>query len=66
MAAEIDGVSLVNLYNYRAVSPLFVYGPLPENNVPAYFGFVAPAGSASAGAPPNNTFTLAQQRMDTI
>ena len=58
IAAEIDGVSLVNLYDYRAVSPLFVYGPLPENNMLAYFGFDAPAGSTSAGIPPdNNTFT---------
>ena len=57
IAAEIDGVPLVNLYDYRAVSPLFVYGPLPEGNVLAYFGFDAPAGSTSAGAPPNNTFT---------
>ncbi|MGE0826167.1 MAG: hypothetical protein AB7G75_17055 [Candidatus Binatia bacterium] len=57
IAAEIDGVPVENLYDYRAVSPLFVYGPLPDNNVLAYFGFDAPAGSTNAGAPPNNTFT---------
>jgi len=57
IAAEIDGVPLVNLYDYRAVSPFFYYGPLPENNVLEYFGFYAPAGSTSAGAPPNNTLT---------
>jgi hypothetical protein len=51
IAAEIDGVAVVNLYDYRAVSPLFVYGPLPENNMLQFFGFTAPAGSTSAGLP---------------
>jgi hypothetical protein len=51
IAAEIDGVAVVNLYDYRAVSPLFVYGPLPENNMLQLFGFDAPAGSTSAGLP---------------
>ena len=50
LEAEIDGVPLEELYDYRAVSPLFVYGPLPDNNVLQYFGYVAPAGSTSAGA----------------
>ena len=51
LEAEIDGVPLEDLYEYRAVSPLFVYGPLPENNVLQFFGIDAPAGSTSAGLP---------------
>jgi hypothetical protein len=47
LAAEIDGVSIQNLENYRAASPLFTYGPLPENNVLQSFGYDAPAGATS-------------------
>ena len=51
LEVEIDGVPLKGLFDYRAVSPLFVYGPLPENNVLQLFGYVAPPGSTSAGIP---------------
>jgi hypothetical protein len=44
-------VPLKDLYDYCAISPLFVYGPLPEDNVVAYFGYNALAGSTSAGLP---------------
>jgi hypothetical protein len=48
VAAEIDGVPIQNLYeDYRAPSPLFTYGPLPENNVLQLFGHDAPAGATS-------------------
>jgi hypothetical protein len=50
IAAEIDGVSLKNLYDYRAVSPLFIYGPLPENSVPAMFYQEAHTGDTSLSA----------------
>ena len=33
VAAEIDGVPIQNVQDYRASSPLFTYGPLPDNNV---------------------------------
>jgi hypothetical protein len=50
LAAEIDGVSLGNLQDYRAASPLFTYGPLPDNNVLQLFGYDAPAGATSLAA----------------
>jgi hypothetical protein len=45
--AEIDGRPLNNLQAYRAESPLFEWGPLPEGNIFAFFGLDAPAGTAS-------------------
>ena len=48
LTAEIDGVPIQNLQqDYRFSSPLFTYGPLPENNVLQLFGFHAPAGATS-------------------
>ncbi len=49
-AATIDGVSVQNLQDYRAPSPVFTYGPLPANNVLEYYGFNAPAGATSLAA----------------
>jgi hypothetical protein len=37
-----------NIESYWAQSPLFFYGPLPENNVPQWSGYDAPAGAVSA------------------
>lgn len=45
--AEIDGVPLVNLEAYRVESPLFEFGPLPEDNLAEFFGVAAPAGTTS-------------------
>jgi hypothetical protein len=45
--AEIDGKLVNNLPAYRVESPLFEFGPLPENNLLAFFGVDAPAGSTS-------------------
>lgn len=47
VAAEIDGVPVQNMQRYRASSPLFTYGPLPDNNVLQLFGFTAPEGTTS-------------------
>lgn len=47
VAAEIDGVAVQNLQDYRFSSPLFTYGPLPDNNVLQFLGFDAPAGATS-------------------
>ncbi len=44
---EIDGVPVKNLDNYRVESPLFVFGPLPENNLFEFSGLDAPAGTTS-------------------
>jgi hypothetical protein len=44
---EIDGVSVKNLPDYRVQSPLYVYGPLPDNNVLQFSGLDAPKGSTS-------------------
>jgi hypothetical protein len=45
--AEIDGVPIQNSDNYRTSSPLFTYGPLPDNNILQLFGYTAPAGATS-------------------
>jgi len=48
VTAEIDGVPIQNLQeDYRATSPLFTYGPLPDNNVLQLWGINAPAGATS-------------------
>jgi hypothetical protein len=45
---EIDGVSVANMEEYRATSPLFTLGPLPDNNVFQFFGLDAPEGTVTA------------------
>lgn len=45
--AEIDGVPVRDVVRYRAASPPFYFGPLPENNVLQFFGVDAPAGATS-------------------
>ncbi len=45
--AEIDGKPVNNLGAYRVESPLFEFGPLPEDNLLAFFGVDAPAGTTS-------------------
>jgi hypothetical protein len=47
MSAQIDGRSVQDVGAYRVQSPLFTYGPLPDNNVLQSFGTNAPAGSTS-------------------
>jgi hypothetical protein len=47
LSCEIDGVPVKNLEQYRVQSPLFTYGPLPEDNVLEFWGYTAPAGSTS-------------------
>ena len=46
-SCEIDGVSVKDLGNYRVQSPLYTFGPLPDNNILQYFGINAPAGTTS-------------------
>ena len=43
----IDGVPVPGLEGFRVESPLFEFGPLPENNVLEDQGVEAPAGSTS-------------------
>jgi hypothetical protein len=45
--AIIDGQPVEGLNNFRADSPLFNWGPLPEGNIFEYVGFDAPAGTTS-------------------
>jgi hypothetical protein len=47
LSAELDGRSLQNLAEYRAASPLYTFGPLPDNNVLQLFGVDAPPGTIS-------------------
>jgi hypothetical protein len=44
--AVIDGVS-VDVLPYRIESPLFQWGPLPQDNLFSFFGLNAPAGTTS-------------------
>jgi hypothetical protein len=43
----IDSVPVNNLDAYRVQSPLFEFGPLPEDNFFEFFGLTAPAGTTS-------------------
>uniref|UniRef100_Q01SN6 Uncharacterized protein n=1 Tax=Solibacter usitatus (strain Ellin6076) TaxID=234267 RepID=Q01SN6_SOLUE len=43
----LDGVSIKALTQYEVSSPLFTFGPLPDNNVLQSFGLVAPAGTTA-------------------
>jgi hypothetical protein len=45
--ATIDGVNVTNLNAYRVESPLFEFGPLPEDNLFDFFGLDAPPGTTS-------------------
>ncbi len=45
--AVIDGVPVSNLDEFRFESPLFEWGPLPENNIFQFFGLDAPEGTTS-------------------
>jgi len=47
MFAEIDGVPVEDLQQYRAQSSLYTLGPLPDNNVLQFLGFPAPAGTTT-------------------
>jgi hypothetical protein len=47
MACEIDGRPVKDLSSYRVQSPLFVFGPLPDDNVIQSFGVTAPKGTTS-------------------
>ena len=47
LSCTVDGKPVKNLANYRVQSPLFTFGPLPENNVLEASGIDAPAGSTS-------------------
>jgi len=47
LAATIDGVPVEDLDSYRVQSPLYTFGPLPDNNILQLFGLDAPAGSTS-------------------
>ncbi|MBX9579434.1 MAG: PEP-CTERM sorting domain-containing protein [Gemmataceae bacterium] len=42
--AEIDGVSVPDLDAYRTDSPEFLFGPLPADNLFAFFGLPGPVG----------------------
>ena len=39
LQADIDGVAVKDLQIYRKQSPLFIFGPLPDNNVLQFLGF---------------------------
>jgi hypothetical protein len=45
--AVIDGRPVNNIQAYRHESPLFEWGPLPDNNLFQFFGLDAPEGTTS-------------------
>jgi len=47
MTATVDGVPVEHLDSYRVKSPLFTFGPLPDNNILQFFNINAPEGSTS-------------------
>ncbi len=44
---EVDGKALRHMEAYRKQSPLYTFGPLPENNMFQDIGLTAPAGTMS-------------------
>ena len=48
MSCEVDGFIVQNVNAFRVQSPLYTFGPLPDNNLFQSFGLVAPAGTTSA------------------
>ena len=50
LEADIDGHPIRNLFAYRAQSPLFTYGPVPNNNIFQALGENVPAGTVSQSA----------------
>ena len=44
---EVDGRPVKNLADFRVQSPLFTFGPLPDNNILEAFGVTAPEGTKS-------------------
>jgi hypothetical protein len=47
LGATLDGVGINNLAQYLVTSPLFMFGPLPNNNVLQFFGLTAPQGTTA-------------------
>jgi hypothetical protein len=47
LSLEIDGKPVTHLLDYEFESPLFTFGPLPENNVLEAQGYDAPAGATT-------------------
>jgi hypothetical protein len=47
LTLEIDGEPVSNLPDHRFDSPLFTFGPLPDNNVLEAQGYDAPAGATT-------------------
>src|SRR5262245_4909044 len=50
LSAEVDGRAVENLDAYRVESLLFEFGPLPADNLLAFFGVDAPEGTTSLSA----------------
>ena len=61
--AEIDGVPVNAIQAYRVESPLFEWGPLPENNIFQFFGLDAPAGTTSLAVDAGYYLMLAPLRV---
>jgi hypothetical protein len=47
LIATVDGVPIKALGQYQVTSPLFTFGPLPNNNILESFGLFAPAGTTA-------------------
>ena len=47
LIAIVDGVPIKALGQYQVTSPLFTFGPLPNNNILESFGLFAPAGTTA-------------------
>lgn len=59
ISARLDGKKVNDIEQYRVESPLFTFGPLPENNLFAFFGLDAPAGTTSDSVDAGNYLLLA-------
>jgi hypothetical protein len=58
MTCTIDGKPVRNVDSYRVQSPLFTYGPLPENNVLLNSGYPAAVAGATSPSVSDGVFLM--------
>ena len=58
LVATIDGITVSNLNSYRVQSPLFTFGPLPDNNALQFNGYSAATNGATSPAVSDGVFLM--------
>lgn len=58
LTCTVDGVAVSNLNSFRVQSPLFTFGPLPENNVLQFNGYAGATNGATSPAVSDGVFLM--------